>query len=339
MPTGALLNTVRDRLLASGSDGVAKSELLALLGFPGGGYAAGKTAAGLLRDAGIVTTPAFEHAAFEDRLRASSAGLPVASTSQSSTLTPSANVTTPPEPQQRLSLADIRIPFSAVVSSGDSVQIAVTRMIVAGQNWCAVRKSARELHGVISWESLARCLASGSAAATDSATAVMRSEFQTRDESVSPFDVLTDVASDGIVVTRTPAAGITGHVTAGALLSVMDTLTRPFLQLSRIESELRTLIDGSFTLAELQQARDPRDAKRTIASADDLTFGEYWRLLENDSNWERSSLRAFDRHAMIEWMKRINAIRNDIMHFRPAALEKDDRDSLSRFLAFLLNRR
>jgi hypothetical protein len=52
------------------------------------------------------------------------------------------------------------------------------------------------------------------------------------------------------------------------------------LLLGEIEQHVRKLIEGKFALSELQEAKDPADAQRTVERVADLTLGEYIRLLE-----------------------------------------------------------
>ena len=63
--------------------------------------------------------------------------------------------------------------------------------------------------------------------------------------------------------------------------------TEPFLLLSEIENQLRRLINGHFSLQELEDAKDPVDEEREVDSVTDLTFGECTRLLEKPDHWGR----------------------------------------------------
>jgi hypothetical protein len=63
-------------------------------------------------------------------------------------------------------------------------------------------------------------------------------------------------------------------------------------------------------------------------------MGEYIRLLENPTHWDRVTLR-IDRRAFIEQLKLVGRIRNDIMHFDPDPLGIDDLATLRQFVAFM----
>ena len=49
---------------------------------------------------------------------------------------------------------------------------------------------------------------------------------------------------------------------------------------------------------------------------DDLTLGEYIRLLQSNDRWARLSLR-LDRAQFIKWLEQVRDVRNDVMHFDP----------------------
>lgn len=332
---------------------LTKAEVFAIFGFPLGGFAVSREIARALREAGVRTIPIFELAGPDEILaQAKHDAVLAAEPSPDKVGGLLDHAQTVPQNDKRpesnsasvasgagFALGEVRVQFKAFVSSNDSLQTAISQMIVEGQDFCAIRKSKRELHGVITWQSIARRPVVSNDFGTMVASEFMDRDFQTFDESASVFEAMPDVARKGFVATRTPADGITGIVTAAVLLEQMRQLTSPFLQLAQIENELRRLIEGAFTLDEIRCARDPADSRRLVHSASDLSFAEYWRLLENESNWARSSLRGFDRATMITWMKRINVIRNHVMHFRPDAVASEDRASLARFLDFLVKKR
>jgi hypothetical protein len=72
-----------------------------------------------------------------------------------------------------------------------------------------------------------------------------------------------------------------------------------FLVLGEIENHIRNLVRGKFTAEELTSIRDPDDSARTIENVEDLTFGEYLRLLENCERWERLGLQ-IDRPTFVK---------------------------------------
>lgn len=59
---------------------------------------------------------------------------------------------------------------------------------------------------------------------------------------------------------------------------------------------------------------------REVTSIDDLTFGEYQRLIENDKNWSKLKLHT-DRKDFLSAVEKVHQIRNDVMHFDPDGID------------------
>jgi hypothetical protein len=79
---------------------------------------------------------------------------------------------------------------------------------------------------------------------------------------------------------------------------------------------------------------DPKDTSREVESVDDLTLGEYVRLLENPDHWKRMNWAA-DRRVFTDALREVRDIRNDIMHFTPDPLDPDQVDALRLFIKWL----
>ena len=60
--------------------------------------------------------------------------------------------------------------------------------------------------------------------------------------------------------------------------------------LGEVEDRIRILISRNLSNAEIKKAQDPGDDAKEIGDVDDLTFGQYVRLLEDRENWERLRL-------------------------------------------------
>ncbi|WP_029219307.1 hypothetical protein, partial [Xanthomonas cassavae] len=127
---------------------------------------------------------------------------------------------------------------------------------------------------------------------------------------------------------------IGGLVTASDFSSQFRMMSEPFLLVGEIENGIRHLMHGRFSATELQAARADGDASRTIERPSDLTFGEYVRLLQNENNWNKLSIK-IDRHEFVKQLDRIRIIRNDVMHFDPDGLDPDDKTLLVEFAQFL----
>jgi hypothetical protein len=106
------------------------------------------------------------------------------------------------------------------------------------------------------------------------------------------------------------------------------------LLLGEIEQHVRKLIEGKFALSELQEAKDPADAQRTVERVADLTLGEYIRLLENPNRWMKLKVN-IDRTIFIEELTKVKIIRNEVMHFDPDPLGESELSTLRSFVRLL----
>ena len=65
-----------------------------------------------------------------------------------------------------------------------------------------------------------------------------------------------------------------------------------------------------------------------------MGFGEYVRLLENPAHWTKLKL-PLDRVVFTDTLKQVRVIRNDVMHFDPDGIPKEDLETLRDFVRFL----
>ena len=115
---------------------------------------------------------------------------------------------------------------------------------------------------------------------------------------------------------------ITGIVTASDLNDQFLQLAEPFLLVGEIESHIRRVIHGQFTREELVGLSNTSD-NQAIDHIADLTFGDYCRLLEDPTRWEKLNLK-FERTVFVKLLHEIRDIRNNVMHFNPDGLDPED---------------
>lgn len=208
---------------------------------------------------------------------------------------------------------------------------AVTRMLTNDFSQLPVMTNDRDVKGVISWESI------GSRTALGRPCTFVRECMEAHFEMSADtplFSAIDSIVSHEYVLIRGPDRRISGIVTTSDLSLQFLQLGEPFLLLGEIESHIRRLIEGRFTSAELEGAKNPGDTARAIASVSDLTFGEYLRLLEVPSQWAKLGL-PVDQGVFVEQLERVRRIRNDIMHFDPDGAAPDDLDALRHFVRFM----
>lgn len=211
------------------------------------------------------------------------------------------------------------------------IEEAVTMMLANGFSQLPVMSGERVVKGLVSWKSIGTRLALGISTSTVRDCMDRCHEISA---DVSIFQAIRLVVDHDCVVIRDSKNSISGIVTTSDLSEQFGQLGEPFLLLGEIENHLRSLIDGKFTLPELESIRDPGDSARSISDVSDLTFGEYLRLIENEDRWSKLGLK-IARKTFIKNLDDIRQIRNDIMHFDPDGIAPADLSRLRLFSQFL----
>ncbi len=208
---------------------------------------------------------------------------------------------------------------------------AVTLMLSHDYSQLPVMQGDRELKGVISWESL------GGRVALGRPCKVVRDCMEHATEissEASLFAAIDSIIAHQYVLVRNSTNRICGIITTSDLSLQFQLLTEPFLLLGEIESHMRRLVQGKFTPAELATAKDPADKRREVGKAADLSFGEHVRLLDNAERWSRLGVEV-DRGVIVGQLRRLQKIRNDVMHFDPDGIEPSDLEALRKFVRFM----
>ena len=80
------------------------------------------------------------------------------------------------------------------------------------------------------------------------------------------------------------------------------------------------------------------NTEKDITSIDDLSFGDYKRIIENPDLWDKLNINA-DKKLLTERLDEIRIIRNEIMHFAPDSIDKKSivvLNDTSKYLANLI---
>ncbi len=236
------------------------------------------------------------------------------------------------DPTYRISKLEAANAGVVRVSPDNPISTAVTQMMIHDYSQLPVMTSDRDVKGVISWRSIGTNLSLG-----QNLSLVREAMEQTYEEvraDVSIFEAINVIVQHGYVLIRSHTQKITGIVTASDLSLQFRVLTEPFLILSEIENLVRNLIGSRFNAHELREACDADMGTRKVDSVSDLNFGEYVRLLEHPERWERLKL-TIDRTLFCALLDQVRTIRNDVMHFDPDGISKDDLLKLRNFAQFL----
>ena len=204
---------------------------------------------------------------------------------------------------------------------------ATTIMLIHDFSQLPVMVNKRDVKGVVSWRSIGTAFALGRLG-----DEVRHGMEKHREIAINAplLDAITDIWEHGYVLVRDIDRTISGIVTASDLARQFAQLAQPFLVIGEIELHLRNLV-SNFTLAEMKEASDDPDR---IEGSWDLNFGAYCRLLENRDRWGKLGLRV-DRNTFMENLYQVREMRNEVMHFAPDGLDRDEVEKLERVAMFL----
>lgn len=314
------------------------------------GYYVAQRVKRLLRSKGLVTKPDFQYAYIDSTVRFELAperevtkitGVPVESTEPviAPAVEPIAEVESTPnivtgaieDPTYRIGKLPAANQALFKVTPNSTLGEAVTLMLSNSVSQLPVMPNERDVKGMVTWSSIGSRLAMENK--SEAITHYMERHHELSAD-ISIFSAIGVIVSHDYVLVRDSERKISGIVTTSDLSILFHQLGEPFLLIGEIENHIRGLVDGKFPTTVLKEACDPGDTRREVTDVNDLTFGEYVRLLEKPENWERLAL-PLDRKIFIDQLVKVRDIRNDVMHFDPDPLGKDELDILRDFVQFL----
>ena len=236
------------------------------------------------------------------------------------------------DPIQRLKLLAAANSTPITVNRDGKLSEAVTLMMLNNYSQLPVISGTRNVAGIISWEKIGSGLANKQN--SDLVKDYMTTNFTLLDYDTPLLEAIPIIIEKEFVLVQKKDKTLSGIVTTADISSQFLTMTEPFLILEQIENHIRQILDGKFLLEEIQTIVSESGNDKAIGCIDDLTFGEYVRLIENPDHWEKLKL-SIERSPFIKQLNKIREIRNDIMHFDPEGITEDQRADLRRMARFL----
>lgn len=211
-----------------------------------------------------------------------------------------------------------------------SIVEAQTLMMKNDFSQLAVVSGPRSLRGALTWESIAQ--ASLHSARPSVMECVVPAEVVRFEDDLMHH--IPRIVDAGYVFVQGRDQSIEGIVTTSDLSDEFARLATPFFLVGEVERRLRRVVRRTFTTSQIASVRDTDDTNREVTSVDDLTMGEYARLLESRQNWEKTGWQ-IDRKIFIGALHDVREIRNDVMHFSPDPLDQEQLNQLRLFVRFL----
>src|SRR5262245_28785570 len=189
-------------------------------------------------------------------------------------------------PRLDLLPAATRSPLS--VSREDTLRHAETQMLLNDYSQLPVMTGDRTTHGLISWKSIGRAHVVGKAGPR--VADCMDADVQILPAGMPFLKAVAEIIRHEIVLVCDKQRRIIGLVTTTDLSEQLRDLTDAFLLVGNIERQIRRLIGNRLDLAVLR-SMVPSDSGRTVDGVDDLSFGEYLRLLQVPEHWSKLALK------------------------------------------------
>lgn len=236
------------------------------------------------------------------------------------------------DPVQRISLLPSANKPPITINRDAKLNEAMTLMMLHDFSQLPVMSNPRSIAGVITWETIGYGLSKDSP--SEQVKDYIDPNVTVVDLEKPLLEAIQEVISNEFVLVQKKDKTLTGIVTLADISSQFLTLTEPFLLLEQIENLIRLLLDDRFLVDDLKEFSAQEGLEHELEYIDDMTFGQYVRLLQKPANWEKLNLK-IDRAPFIKQLDAVREIRNDIMHFDPEGITNDQRQALKSMAKFL----
>lgn len=217
----------------------------------------------------------------------------------------------------------ITIPRDAKISE------AITLMMMNNYSQLPVVNN-KFVEGIISWETLGIGITQGNK--SDFVRDYLKKDITILKKDTPLLEAIKIVIKKECVLVQEKDGGLSGIITIADISAQFFTLTEPFLLLERIENLIRLLLDDKFLIDDIKGiCQEGEEVPKFI---DDLTFGQYIRLIENEDRWSKLGLK-IERKLFIKQLDEIRKTRNDIMHFDTDGITDKQRKDLINMADFL----
>ncbi|MFE2686196.1 CBS domain-containing protein [Streptomyces mirabilis] len=247
---------------------------------------------------------------------------------------------------QRLLLGDIPSARRGLVSVGPGTPLGQTTFLMRTKNVAQVPVTTgmAQIHGVITWGSVAKMYEAGKPPTLDNA--MEKDSLPLADARQEFFAALPVIREHGYLLVRGDDGCLSGIVTAADVTERFEGAARPFFIVGEIESLLRRCLGAALDQEAINAVQTNKKPEHRTGQVTDLMFGDYLRLLdgnqtkqsmaeEADANWAALKWPNMPREQFIGRLKRVKDIRNRIAHFDEKPLPQEMIDELTTFAKVL----
>ena len=241
----------------------------------------------------------------------------------------------PKDPIKRVRVLEAANRVPKYVSNSDSLKTAITIMQMNKFSQLPVTNNGeRGVIGYISWETISEAWSNG--IKSEIVKDYVKEEIQRIKPDTPLLDAIKTIYEYDFAVVIGKDKSLQGIITTADISFEFLSNTKPFLLLEEIEKSIRVLLDGAFLVEDIKKIC--ANAEKEITSIDDLSFGDYKRIIENPNLWGKLKIHA-DKKLLTDRLDEIRKIRNEIMHFAPDGIDKEAivvLNDTSKYLATLI---
>jgi predicted transcriptional regulator len=238
------------------------------------------------------------------------------------------------DPVKKISVLEAANRKPLMINNDAPLVEAITYMLRYNYSQMPVTTGPKNVIGYISWETIGSRFSTGMPSGED-----LVKDYIKKDVSIIAIDTpllkaIKKIYNHDFVVVTDASKNICGLVTTADISSEFLSITEPFLLMEQIENRIRQILGGKLLLEHIQEMC--KDQDRCVQFIDDLTFGEYIKILEKPDHWNKLGL-SIDKTIFVKELDAVRKIRNGIMHFEPNGLSDEELKSLRTMAEFLEN--
>lgn len=236
------------------------------------------------------------------------------------------------DPIQRINILPSANKPPVTIHKDAKLSDAITIMMMHNYSQLPVMNTLRSIAGAITWETIGYGITNGKG--SEYVRDFIETDVTILKLNTPLLEAIKTVISKEFVLVQRKDQTLSGIVTIADISTQFLSLTEPFLLLEQIENLIRLLLDDKFLVEDIKAFSEDEGLKNDIHYIDDLTFGQYIRLIEKPSNWKKLNLK-IERSPFVKQLDLIRQIRNDIMHFDPEGITTEQRQALVNMAKFL----
>lgn len=234
-------------------------------------------------------------------------------------------------PHRALQIGDLPSACDGLVSVRPDSTLAAATLLMTEKNYSQVPviSGGNDLHGVVTWSSIAHRVVTGQQLTLATAMVTVGMPVAEVHQHLLPH--LPTLNKHGYLLVRENNGTLCGIITPADVNGRFETMAKPFFLVGDIEARLRKCL----AVLDREAVAAVQFKNKKTGRVSDLTFGQYQQLLQQKANWQRIGWPGVPQDLFVTRLDRVRVIRNEIAHFRPEPLSAAALDTLEEFAGLL----